>query len=128
VCNRANCHVNTRAAYQLIALLLTIIVEGIGMAAVSWAAPGLRSRLWRNLAATVGINLLVHPIFWLALVTIQPAGLWTLYGLEAAVVLIEAALYVGLRGFAPRQAVGISLLLNMLSFVVGITFWMARAF
>lgn len=102
---------------MLLALLLTIVVEGGAML--------LYSRRWRYVYYSLLLNLLTNPLLNLLLWLIALAGgrLWytvALWVLELCVVLGEGLLYAKLCDWPLRRALLVSLALNGVSLAVGL--------
>lgn len=109
-------------AMQAIAWGLTLLIEAAG-AAVLGAAGAVKSGVPRALWVVCGVNLLTHPLFWLALRHLPHPGPTAVLMGEAAVIGVEAALYAWLLALSPARALGLSLGLNLLSWLGGILVW-----
>ena len=109
-------------AMQAIAWGVTLLIETAGAAAL-WTARPISPRLPRALWVVCGVNLLTHPLFWLALRHLPHPGPTAVLMGEAAVIGVEAALYAWLLAQPPARALGLSLGLNLLSWLGGILVW-----
>ena len=90
-----------------LALLLTLVIE-------LPIVLGLAGR--RAVPTAVALNLVTHPLLWLAMLRFG-VGLWTA---EAAVVAAEAIGYRFVAGLTAGRAAGISFLANGLSLAIGL--------
>lgn len=107
---------------QAIAWGVTLGIEVVG-AALLWAAHLIQRQLPRILWVVCGVNLLTHPIFWLVLRRLPHPGPNVVLAGEVAVMGVEAALYGWLLALPPARALGLSLGLNLLSWLGGILVW-----
>jgi hypothetical protein len=114
--------------YQLLALAITLVTEVAGMLGLMWLLPVLRARRWRLVVWVVVVNLVVHTLFWQGLARLPSSGMLTLWLLEGAVVVIEGICYWGFGRLTLPQALVISLLLNVLSYSLGVFVWLSGAF
>lgn len=104
------------APWNIPTLLLTLLVEGVGL--VLWNK--IKRRAWANilLAFLMG-NLLTQGLLFAGL-RLSPFPYWpTLLGLELAVLVLEAAGYRA-AGLPIKEAIGLSLALNLASFGTGL--------
>ncbi|MBQ1825383.1 MAG: hypothetical protein II113_02040 [Firmicutes bacterium] len=110
---------------MLCALALTIVVEGIAILIIK--------RKKEYLGYSVLVNLITNPVVNLIILIVNSIwGIWNIWFfsgdyispyiivLEIIVVLVEARCYRGMTGMAMKKALGLSLVLNALSFFVGI--------
>lgn len=97
-------------------LIVTLVIEGSGL--VIWNH--IKKRAWHNtMLALVLINLFTQGMLVAGLV-LSPLSYWTtLLGLEALIFLLEAAGY-RIAGLPLKEAFGLSLALNLASFLVGL--------
>jgi hypothetical protein len=106
---------------QAAALASTLVVEAAGMALLArrfGAVPRRRAVLY-----VLGVNLVVHPLFWLGhtrLPVTGPAGLW---GAETIVVVVEGLCYAAGLPLSWRNGLALSLLLNLASYSAGLALW-----
>ncbi len=107
----------TPGQIHAVALAITLLSEGLGMAALSAASARQRQRWARNALAAVGINLVTHTLFWY---TQDRAHLLLA---ESVVVGVEAVGYALLCGLSPVRAGAFSLALNLVSYGLGVTAW-----
>jgi hypothetical protein len=111
---------------QWIAWGMTLILESAAAAAL-WPLLHLRHapRAGAVLAVVTvfAVNALTHPIFWLALCRLPHPGPPAVLLAEIAVIVVEAALYSRLLALSPPRALGLSLALNLLSWLGGTTLW-----
>jgi len=107
------------AAMQFSAWLCTLLVETAGMALLT---P--RPARVRAVAYTLGVNLVVHPLFWLGHARLLAGtGQVGLLGAEAVVVLVEGCCYMAGLGWSWRRGLGVSFLLNLASYSIGLALW-----
>jgi hypothetical protein len=113
----------TPAGIQLIALAMTLVLE-VGGAALYWLAAR-RSRLSpRRLLLTVAaINLLTHPLLWLALNRLPSGDPRALVLAETIVAGVEALVYWRWLRLPLGRAAILSLLLNLCSWLGGMWLW-----
>ncbi|MCC6167978.1 MAG: hypothetical protein IT329_12190 [Caldilineaceae bacterium] len=108
---------------QAIAWSLTLVLETAGAAAL-WPAVYTRPlRLRRVVWTVLAVNAVTHPLFWLALRRLAHPGPHAVLIAETIVAAVEAALYAWLLWLSPGRALGLSLTLNLLSWVGGVLFW-----
>jgi hypothetical protein len=108
---------------QWIAWGLTLVLETAGGAAL-WPVVGVPpARLRRALWTVLAVNMLTHPLFWLALRRLAQPGSTAVLAAEAIVTTVEAALYAWLLPLPPVRAFGLSLVLNLLSWIGGVLLW-----
>ena len=107
------------AALQLAAWLCTLLVEAAGMALLTPPSARRRAVAW-----ALGVNLVTHPLFWLGHTRLLAGtGQAGLVGAEATVVLVEGVCYVAGLRWSWRRGFGVSLLLNLASYSVGLLLW-----
>ena len=107
-------------AYPL-ALGITLLTEGACMAL---AARLLRRPVWRWLLICLGVNCVVHPIFWHTFRFVPGDWPWNLYLAEGLVVLVEAVAYLFLLRAGPLKALAVAFGLNLASVMTGV--WLFR--
>ena len=111
----------TPAWMQAVALACTLTVEAAGMALL--ARPlGAASRRRAALLA-LGVNLVVHPLFWWGHTRLSGTGQAGLLGAEAIVVAVEGLCYAVGLPLAWRRSLGLSLILNLASYSTGLALW-----
>lgn len=110
---------------QTQAYLLTLAIEvpiAVGLAAWRRLAPG---RLRRVALAGVAASSLTHPLLWLVdpllWDTFDTPARWGL--LEAAITLVEGAVYSLALGWRARTGLLVSLIANAVSFGVGVVIY-----
>ena len=101
-----------------VALALTVTLEApvyLGLLVPRPAWP-------RAIALVVGVNLVTHPLVWLALSDAEGARYWALFGpVEVGAALVEAALLAVLWERRARPlAVPVAVLANAVSCLVGL--------
>jgi hypothetical protein len=105
-------------------LAVTLLAEGLGMAALLGLVAGRgRARVLRCAGITVLVNLISHTTFWFVFPRVSavlPGGLLAAEGLVA---LAEAVPYRYLCRLGAWQALAVSLVLNLLSLVLGVEIW-----
>ena len=106
-----------------VALTLTLLTEGGGMALLAGLLKPGESCILRCTLVAVGLNLVSHTLFWLGFPLLRTGTMAGLVAAEGLVVLVEAVPYRLLCPFPWPQALSVSLLLNLASFVVGIEVW-----
>ncbi len=108
---------------HLIALLITLGIEGGGMALLAWLLPGWRPHWQRAVLLALALNLASHTIFWYALphIPLPPADAVPLA--ELFVMVAEGAVYATTVARPPWSGWMISLLLNWASWVLGSYVW-----
>lgn len=108
---------------QLIALLLTLAIEGVGMGLLAYALPGWRPRWLRAVLLALGLNLASHTIFWhaLPLIALPPESAIPLA--EGIVILAEGAVYAAAVARPAWTGWAASLLLNVASWVLSSYVW-----
>ena len=134
---------NSSLAYQLGAWGITLAVEGSLMSLLaltivlfvprwSWLTGNRLARrqfVVRWVLLALGVNLLVHPLFWAVHLAVRPYTPTTLYLLELGVVMIETVFYragsrlLGVLGGNLRGwivVLGLSFCLNLLSLSAGL--------
>ncbi len=108
------------AQVHLLALAITVISEGLGMAGCSALAGRSRRLVLRDTALAVGVNLVTHTLFWYTFPLVKLGGTLKLYAFEGLIVGIEAIYYVLAARYTIWQATIVSFLLNLISFSLGI--------
>ena len=79
-----------------------------------------RERVLRCVVVTVALNLVSHTAFWIGFPALAPVWPGGLVGAEGVVVVVEAIAYRYLCPFGWWLALSASLLLNFLSFALGV--------
>ena len=108
------------SVYHLIALAWTLATETLGMAL--WARM-FYLRPGRAIRYALGVNLLVHTLFWYSQPLLAQNWPWGLYAGEIAVVLLEGWLYRRSLALARLTSWQLSLVLNALSLFSGLWLW-----
>jgi hypothetical protein len=108
---------------QWIAWGLTLVLETAGVTGLWPAVRVPPVRLRRALWTVLAVNMLTHPLFWLALRRLAHPGPTAVLAAEAIVTTVEAACYAWLLPLPPARAFGLSLVLNLLSWMAGILLW-----
>jgi hypothetical protein len=108
---------------QLIALLTTLAIEGLGMAVLARLLPGWRNRWRRAVVLALGLNLVSHMLFWVALpyATLPYAQAVPLA--ELVVMAIEGAVYAATVARPFWTGWLVSLVLNWMSWALGSYVW-----
>jgi hypothetical protein len=105
-----------------LALGITLLTEGALMAL---AARLLKRPVWRWLLVCLGVNLVVHPIFWHTFRYVPGDWPVNLYLAEGLVALVEGLAYLILLRRGPLVAWGLSVGLNLASVVTGVLLFRA---
>ena len=108
---------------QLAALLVTLGIEGGGMALLAALLPGWRPQWRRAVILALALNLASHTVFWVALPLLPlppesalPVGEWIVIAVEGAVYALTVA--------RPRwSGWAVSVLLNYASWVLSSYLW-----
>jgi hypothetical protein len=108
------------AVAHLLALLTTLVVECSIAALIFATSSATRPRVVRFALLVAGVNLVTHSIFWYTLALAPGGGLPRLYAYEAAIVVLEGALYARFGHIRLGFALLVSLLANAASFCAGI--------
>lgn len=97
-------------------LAVTLLIEGLGL--IFWNK--IKKRAWyMYLLALIPLNLFTQGMLFAGLV-LSPLPYWpTLLGLEVVIFLLEGAGYRA-AGLAINEAAGLSLTLNLASFLIGL--------
>ncbi len=109
----------------LAALILTIIVEGAAILIIKRRKEYFGYSVLVNMITNPVINVTIMmvdniPAFWGSrFFTGYPIAPYVLV-MEAAAVVVEAFCYRGMTGMAMKKALGLSLILNLLSFAAGL--------
>lgn len=106
---------------MLAAFVLTVLVECAVLALLRGGKAALQACFWANVLTNPALNVLRLLLTELAWQTGRYflAGGGVLLALEAAAVLAETWAYRAALGWAPKRALGVSLLCNAASFAVG---------
>ncbi len=107
-------------AAHLVALTVTLLAEAGGMAVLALLSKAGRARIRRHVAVASGANLVSHTAFWLGVPRLLPVGPGMLPMAEGMVVLLEATAYRLFCPFGWWRALSTSLLLNLVSLVLGV--------
>ena len=108
---------------HLLALLLTLGIEGAGMALLAWLLPGWR-RTWRRaVLLALALNLVTHTLFWYALPALPLPPESGLPLAEAVVILVEGAVYAATVAQPRWTGWLVSLALNYASWVLSSYIW-----
>ena len=108
---------------HLLALLLTLSIEGTGMALLAALLPGWRRRWRRAVLLALALNLVTHTIFWYALPLLPLPPERGLPLAEAAVILVEGAVYAATIARPRWTGWLVSLALNYASWVLSSYVW-----
>ena len=108
---------------HLLALLLTLSIEGTGMALLAALLPGWRRRWRRAVLLALALNLVTHTIFWYALPLLPLPPERGLPLAEAAVILVEGAVYAATIARPAWTGWLVSLALNYASWVLSSYVW-----
>jgi len=114
---------NILTMMQFIALLTTLLIEGLGMALIARLLPGWRGRWARAVALALGLNLVSHTLFWYTLTAVSARGETAILLAELAVVAAEGAVYAVTVAHPWWSGWPVSLLLNGASWVLGSYVW-----
>jgi hypothetical protein len=106
-----------------LALAVTLLTEATGMALLAGLLKPGENRILRCTLIALGLNLVSHTLFWFGFPLLRTGTMAGLVGAEGVVVLAEAVPYRLLCPFRWGQALAVSLLLNLASFVVGVGVW-----
>lgn len=93
------------------------------MAALTGLVRRGRAQVLRCAGIALLVNLASHTTFWFVFPRVSAALPGGLLAAEGLVVLAEAVPYCLLCRLSARQALGASLLLNLLSLVLGVEIW-----
>jgi hypothetical protein len=102
---------------------VTLLAEGLGMVALLGLAGRRRAEIMRCAGIAVLVNLVSHTAFWLAFPRVSAVLPGGLLAAEALVVLAEGVPYRLFCRLVSWQALGVSLVLNLLSLVLGVEIW-----
>lgn len=111
------------SAAHLVALVVTLLVEGTGMAVLLRVWGSSRAQVQRCVFVCLGLNLLTHTIFWIAYPLVPLEATLRLWGFEILIVIVEGLIYHRVCPLSLPRAMGISLLLNLASFWLGNYLW-----
>ena len=114
---------NILTMMQFIALLTTLLIEGLGMALIARLLPGWRGRWARAVALALVLNLVSHTLFWYTLTAVSARGETAILLAELAVVAAEGAVYAVTVAHPRWSGWPVSLLLNGASWVLGSYVW-----
>lgn len=108
---------------QFVSLLVTLAIEGAGMAVLASLLPGWRPRWHDALAAAILLNVVSHTIFWYALPLVPLAPDQALPLAEWIVILAEGAVYAATVARPVWTGWFVSLVLNYASWVLSTYLW-----
>ncbi len=108
---------------HLTALLLTLGIEGTGMALLAYALPGWRPRRRRAVLLALALNLGTHTVFWYALPAVPLPPESGLPLAEAVVIVVEGAVYAATVARPRWSGWAVSLALNYASWVLSSYVW-----
>lgn len=114
------------AVAHLLALLTTLAVECSVAALIFALSSATRPHIVRLTLFVAGVNLVMHTLFWYTLALAPGSGLARLYVFEAAIVVLEGALYTRLGRVRFATALLVSLFANVASFSAGILLTFVR--
>ncbi|OAD22107.1 membrane protein, partial [Candidatus Thiomargarita nelsonii] len=111
---------------HIISLLVTLLTESMGMLIFSIAAGGIkcarsRNDIQKNVITALVVNVVTHTVFWYTLPLIKLDHVIRLYGYETLIVIIEGLAYRILCKIPLSNAIALSFLLNLVSFLIGIS-------
>ena len=106
-----------------VSLVVTLLAEGLGMAALLGLARRGRVQVLYCAGVAVAVNLISHTAFWFGFPCVSRVLPGGILAAEALVVLAEAVAYRLLCQLGTWQALGASLVLNVLSLVIGVEIW-----
>jgi hypothetical protein len=112
---------------HIISLLVTLLTESMGMLIFSLAA-GFecaisRNDILKNVITALVVNVVTHTVFWYTLPLIKLDHVIRLYGYETLIAIIEGLAYRILCKIPLSNAIALSFLLNLVSFLIGISIW-----
>lgn len=108
---------------QLAALLITLVIEGGGMALLACALPRWRPR-WRHaIVIALVLNLVTHTVFWYTLPVLPLPPERGLPLAEGAVIVVEGAIYAAAIARPRWSGWPVSLALNYASWVLSSYMW-----
>lgn len=108
---------------HLTALLLTLGIEGAGMALTAGLLPGWRQRWRRAVLLALALNLLTHTVFWYALPLLPLPPESALPLAETVVIVVEGAVYAATIARPAWTGWPVSLALNYASWVMSSYIW-----
>lgn len=111
------------SAAHLIALVVTLLIEGTGMAVLLSIWGSSRAQIQRCVLVCLSVNLLTHTAFWLAYPLVPLEATLRLWGFEILIVAAEGLIYHLVCPLSLPRAMGTSLLLNLASFWLGNYLW-----
>ncbi len=108
---------------HIIALSITLFIEGLCMLIFSLCFKDQRKRLCLNLLVVIGVNLVSHTTFWFTFPMVD-LPYWTkLYLLEAVVFIVEGVAYTIILKLNIVKSLILSFILNLLSLLAGLLAW-----
>jgi hypothetical protein len=105
------------------ALGLTILSEATAMALYLHLRATPRRELLFCVGSVVVINLITHTLFWFTFPLLPLPFFTRLHGYEILIALVEGAAYWWLWRFSWREALALGVVLNLISYVVGLALW-----
>jgi hypothetical protein len=108
---------------HLTALLVTLAVEGGGMALLAWLLPAWRAQWRRAVLLALALNLVSHTVFWYGLPLLPLPPETALPLAEWLVIAVEGAVYALTVARPPWSGWAASLVLNYASWVLSSYLW-----
>lgn len=108
---------------HLIALLTTLVIEGLGMAVAARLLPGWCGHWRQAVVLALGTNLVSHTIFWYTLPQVPLPYSEAVPLAELVVTMLEGAIYAVTVARPFWTAWPVSLALNWASWVLGSYIW-----
>lgn len=108
---------------HLVALGVTLAIEGGGMGLLAWLLPGWRPRWGRAVLLALGLNLLSHTVFWYSLPLLPLAPETAIPVAEGIVFVAEGAVYAATLARPRWSGWAVSLALNYASWVLSSYMW-----